>query len=68
MGNYEIKKGQAAKEMFTPHIEPPAIQKMHLTLAGNTALQESEAERNGLGRSEERQGESDRGLQHQVNS
>lgn len=67
-GNYEIKQDQAAEEMLRPHIEPPAIQEMHMTLAGNTALEESEAERNGLGRSEERQGDSDRGLQNQMHS
>lgn len=48
-GNYEMKKDQAAKEMFRPRIEPPAIQQMHVTLAGNTALEESEAEGNGSG-------------------
>lgn len=68
MGNYEIKKNQAAKEMLRPHSESPALQEMHMTLAGNTALEESEAERKGLGRSEERQGDSDRGLRNQVHS
>lgn len=49
IGNYEMQKDQAAKETVTPDFESPAIQEKHVTLAGNTALGESEAERNGLG-------------------
>ena len=44
-----MKKVRAAKEMFRTRTEPPAIQQMHVTLAGNTALEKSEVEGNGSG-------------------
>lgn len=48
-GNYEMKKDQAAKEIFRPHSEPPAIQKMPMTLAGNTALRTARLSEMALG-------------------
>lgn len=49
MGNYEMQKDQVAKDTGKADCESPASQEKHVTLAGNTALGESEAQRNGLG-------------------